>query len=211
MCYCMGFPDRCRGFSDSQVRHKFAEDFKILRRLHKLFFKHILVPDLDTPAHAGQNNLFVQLRIFSECRRKKYSALRIERTINSTGHEKTLKGPNLFSYQRLLKYLLFNKSPLLIGEGKEITVPALTEAPGMPELPSEPRPRPRRRARTPKVYLAEDVVCVVEAGDTLEEIARRHYGVRHKWPRITSDPRNAGIDARRLRPGDKIVVPALTE
>ena len=101
--------------------------------------------------------------------------------------------------------------PKRLRAGKEITVPALTEAPGMPDLPSEPRPRPRRRARTPKVYLAEDAACVVEPGDTLEKISRRHYGVPHKWPHITKDPRNAGIDARRLRPGDKIVVPALTE
>jgi len=101
--------------------------------------------------------------------------------------------------------------PKRLRAGKEITVPALTEGPGMPELPSEPRPRTRRRARTPKVYLAEDAACVVEPGDTLEKISRRHYGVPHKWPHITKDPRNAGIDARRLRPGDKIVVPALTE
>ncbi|MHC4248749.1 MAG: LysM peptidoglycan-binding domain-containing protein [Planctomycetota bacterium] len=101
--------------------------------------------------------------------------------------------------------------PKRLRAGKEITVPALTEPPGAPRLPDSPRPRPRRRARTPRVYLAEDVACVVEHGDTLEGISFKHYGVRHKWQHILRDSRNAGVNAKRLRPGDKIVVPALTE
>ena len=51
----------------------------------------------------------------------------------------------------------------------------------------------------------------VEAGDTLERISFKYYKARQKWRHILADPRNAGIDARRLRPGDKIVIPALTE
>lgn len=101
--------------------------------------------------------------------------------------------------------------PKRLRARKEITVPALTEAPGAPRLPDEPRPRSRRRSKPPKVYLAEDAACVVKAGDTLEEIARKYYGVCHKWRHITNDPRNAGVNANRLRPGDKIVIPALTE
>jgi nucleoid-associated protein YgaU len=101
--------------------------------------------------------------------------------------------------------------PKRLRAGKEITVPALTEVPGAPKLSKVSSPRRAPKPRTPKVYLAADVNIVIKAGDTLQEIAKKYYGKHHKWRHITSDPRNAGIDATRLRPNDKIVVPALTE
>ncbi len=101
--------------------------------------------------------------------------------------------------------------PKRLRARKTIVVPALTEAPGAPKLPDTPRPRRARAPKPPKVYLAEDARYVVEPGDTLERISFKHYGLRHKWQHILRDPRNAGVDARRLRPDDKIVIPALTE
>jgi nucleoid-associated protein YgaU len=101
--------------------------------------------------------------------------------------------------------------PKRLRARKTIIVPALTEAPGAPKLPDTPRPRRVRAPRPPKVYLARETQYVVEPGDTLEHISKRHYDVRHKWQHILKDPRNAGVDARRLRPGDKIIIPALTE
>ena len=119
-------------------------------------------------------------------------------------------------YKSAIKWphiLIANPSldPKRLRAKKEITVPALTEIPGAPRLPDEPRPSARRTTRTPKVYLEHDAIHVVAPGDTLEGVSRKHYGVRHKWSHILGDARNAGLNAKRLRPGDRIVVPALTE
>lgn len=99
--------------------------------------------------------------------------------------------------------------PRRLRAGKTIVVPALTEPPGRPKLPDAPRERARRPAREPKVYLAEATTHVIEFGDTLESISRRYYGVRHQWDHILA--KNPALDAGRLKPGEEIVIPALTE
>ena len=54
---------------------------------------------------------------------------------------------------------------------------------------------------------SESRVYEVQIGDTLESIARTHLGRKTRWREITD--LNPGLRPERLRPGQKILLPAL--
>ena len=87
---------------------------------------------------------------------------------------------------------------------------AIPEIPGVPmrrDLLADPRELEAKRK--PRMYLKRDKIHEVQPGETLQDIARTYYGYMHKWPHIVRA--NLDLDPRKIRPGDKIVVPALTE
>lgn len=100
--------------------------------------------------------------------------------------------------------------PRRLRADARIVVPALKERPGMPRISTVFVAGSRRsRPRKPRVYLAEGTVHVVDHGETLQRISKKHYGVWNKWHHILKA--NPGLDPKRLRPRAEIRIPALTE
>jgi nucleoid-associated protein YgaU len=66
-----------------------------------------------------------------------------------------------------------------------------------------------RAPRSQTVFLAQDKVHVVQPGEMLESISYAYYGKRQKWSHIVRA--NPGLDPGTIRPGMRIVIPALTE
>jgi nucleoid-associated protein YgaU len=66
-----------------------------------------------------------------------------------------------------------------------------------------PNPSGFFRDKSPR----EARVYEVQIGDTLESIARTHLGRKSRWREIID--LNPGLDPKRLRPGQKILLPAL--
>jgi nucleoid-associated protein YgaU len=96
---------------------------------------------------------------------------------------------------------LFNTDPLpLKVEPAKAATPApdvkLLEPPPAPVVAPTPPPEP------PKPEVREHVIA---SGDTLEKISKTYYGSsRHT---MAIEQANPGLDAMRLRPGKKIVIP----
>lgn len=64
---------------------------------------------------------------------------------------------------------------------------------------------PQAPATTAPIVAPPRATYTVVAGDTLQKIAKQHYGSVNKWHRIADA--NPGVDPSRLRPGTTLVVP----
>lgn len=92
-------------------------------------------------------------------------------------------------------------------------------APSAPPVPAAPAPDqgPRGTApaatsvppAAPKEAAPAGIEYVIKSGDTLEGIARAQLGDGQKWRLI--EQMNPGINAKLLKPGQKIMLPAGTE
>lgn len=96
--------------------------------------------------------------------------------------------------------------PRRLRPGQKIVIPDVPGVKVREHLLAGREPEPPRR---PKVYLAQDRIHVVAPKEILEEISLRYYKTRHKWRHILKA--NPGLDPKKLMPGQRIVVPALTE
>jgi nucleoid-associated protein YgaU len=97
--------------------------------------------------------------------------------------------------------------PKKLRPGDRIAVPEIPDVPMRRDLLATPEELEEKRKS--RVYLAQDKIHEVQPGEVLEDIALKFYGFKHKWPHIVKA--NPDLDPRKMRPGDKIVVPALTE
>jgi len=96
--------------------------------------------------------------------------------------------------------------PRRLRAGMKIAVPTIAGASPRKELLKSAEEATRRE---PRVFLAQDKIHVVQPGEILESISFKYYGRRQKWRHIVRA--NPGLDPKSLRPGMRIVVPALTE
>jgi nucleoid-associated protein YgaU len=97
-------------------------------------------------------------------------------------------------------------NPRRLRKGMAIAVPTITGASPRKELlVGEQAAKPK----TPTVFLAQDKIHVIQPGEVLEEISYKYYGKRQKWRHIVDA--NPGLNPRTIRPGMRIVIPALTE
>lgn len=92
-----------------------------------------------------------------------------------------------------------NTEPILPGAQPTPAPPPVREVPGTTILPPAPSPDPVRPPQWPKTH-------VIRPGETLQKIAKQHYGGFSKWRRIADA--NPGVDPTRIRPGMKLTIPA---
>ena len=69
-----------------------------------------------------------------------------------------------------------------------------------------PDPTPYRRGAAKRASAHGTRLYEVQVGDRLESIAKKHLGKRSRWKDILL--LNPGLDARRLKPGQKLRLPA---
>lgn len=96
--------------------------------------------------------------------------------------------------------------PKKLRPGMRVAIPEIPGAQLRKELLTSAEPQKPR----PRVLLAQDTMHVVQPGEVLEDISLKYYGTRQKWRHILrANPSIA--DAKALRPGQEIIIPALTE
>ena len=98
--------------------------------------------------------------------------------------------------------------PRRLRPGQVIAIPAVARVTLREEhlaTPEDMKPKPA------KVYLEQDATHLIRPGETLEGISKRYYNRRQKWRHILRANLGRIGSPKRLRPGIRIVIPALTE
>lgn len=98
------------------------------------------------------------------------------------------------------------------GDGKPLQGVTPTPSPGV--LPTKPTPagpasaEPKPETPAPSATEFPETTHVVAAGESLSEIAHKHWKRASYYPKILDA--NPGLDPMRLRVGQKLKIPALT-
>ncbi|MHC4502360.1 MAG: LysM peptidoglycan-binding domain-containing protein, partial [Planctomycetota bacterium] len=98
--------------------------------------------------------------------------------------------------------------PRRLRPGQVIAIPAPAGATLREEFiatPEDMKPKP------PRVYLERDTTHLIRPGETLEGISKKYYDRRQKWRHILRVNPGRIRSPKRLKPGIRIVIPALTE
>jgi nucleoid-associated protein YgaU len=98
--------------------------------------------------------------------------------------------------------------PRRLRPGQVIAVPTPAGATLREEFlatPEDMKPKP------PRVFLEHDATHLIRPGETLEGISKKYYDRRQKWRHILRANLGRIRSPKRLKPGIRIVIPALTE
>ena len=98
--------------------------------------------------------------------------------------------------------------PRRLRPGQVIAVPAPAGATLREEFIATPE---NMKPKAPKVYLEQDTTHLIRPGETLEGISKKYYDRRQKWRHIFRANLGRIRSPKRLKPGIRIVIPALTE